>query len=187
MDMMNKKQCIICGKEFFVDSWSLKHRASKYCSRKCMGTGRKTGQFNKCIECGKSFYIIPAHLKRRKGNGQFCSKECMWKSPVRNLKLTGKNHYNWTGGNKNLERQRFRDTIKNKVFERDNYTCQMCGIRGVVLQVDHIQPWAEYIEGRFDMDNCRTLCIKCHYQITFGKPMPSTAKDWGHNRKYNYL
>jgi hypothetical protein len=53
--------------------------------------------------------------------------------------------------------------------------------RGVNLHVDHIQPWAEYVEGRFDMNNCRTLCVKCHYKITFGKEMPETIISWGHN------
>lgn len=57
----------------------------------------------------------------------------------------------------------------------------MCGQRGVALQVDHIQPWAEYVELRFDINNCRTLCQGCHYQITFGKPIPSNVRAWGHN------
>jgi hypothetical protein len=80
-----------------------------------------------------------------------------------------------------LERYRFRHELQKKVFERDNYICQMCGQRGGSLQVDHIQSWAEYVELRFNIENCRTLCIKCHYQITYGKPMPSIIKVWGHN------
>lgn len=99
---------------------------------------------------------------------------------------TGENNPAWKGGvtslNK-LERKRFRNTILKSVLERDNYTCQLCGIRGVVLQVDHIQPWAEYIELRFNMDNCRTLCKSCHYKITFGREMPSNIKTWGENMK----
>ena len=57
----------------------------------------------------------------------------------------------------------------------------MCGVYGVSLQVDHIQPWSEYVEGRFDINNCRTLCTKCHYKITFGKSMPESIKAWGYN------
>ena len=49
------------------------------------------------------------------------------------------------------------------------------------MQVDHIQTWAEYTELRFNMNNCRTLCIECHYKITFGKPMPKNVKTWGKN------
>lgn len=79
------------------------------------------------------------------------------------------------------QRRIFRNTIQKQVFERDDYTCQLCGIRGGDLQVDHIQSWAEYVEQRFSMDNCRTVCAGCHYQVTFGKPMPATLKGWGHN------
>ena len=95
----------------------------------------------------------------------------------------------WKGGIKRShknssdrsQRVIFRREIQKLVFERDDYTCQICGDRGIALQVDHIQSWKEYVELRFNMDNCRTLCQKCHYKITFGKPMPLTIKTWGHN------
>lgn len=96
----------------------------------------------------------------------------------------GSLNHNWKGGITSvdrLERIKFRKQIQKQVFERDNYTCQICSQQGIDLQVDHIQPWAEYIELRFEMTNCRTLCAKCHYQITFGKPMPPTVRAWGHN------
>lgn len=96
----------------------------------------------------------------------------------------GKKSHRWKGGitpYDRKERMKFKNEIQKIIFERDNYSCQICGIRGVDLQVDHIQPWAEYIELRFSIDNCRTLCAKCHYHITFGRPMPSKVKGWGHN------
>jgi len=98
--------------------------------------------------------------------------------------LKGENHPNWKGGvssENSIQRTIFRQTIQKKVFERDNYTCQLCGQRGGKLQVDHIQSWADYIELRFDINNCRTICMSCHYFITFGKPMSKSIKTWGHN------
>ena len=56
-----------------------------------------------------------------------------------------------------LERQKFRNEIQRQVFERDSYTCQLCGSGGN-LQVDHIQSWKDYVELMFDINNCRTLC-----------------------------
>lgn len=104
--------------------------------------------------------------------------------------LSGENSHFWKGGisklnyNENLlERIRFKKIIQKKVFERDNYTCQLCGQKGGNLQVDHIQSWADYVELRFDINNCRTLCMSCHYKITFGKPMPENIKTWGQNFK----
>jgi hypothetical protein len=81
------------------------------------------------------------------------------------------------------ERNKFRRTIQREVFKRDDYTCQLCGKKGANLQVDHIQSWKDYIELRFNINNCRTLCMSCHYFITFGKPMPPTVRTWGHNFK----
>ena len=96
---------------------------------------------------------------------------------------TGKDSHNWRGGitaKDKLERHKFQRIIQKQVFERDNYTCQMCDTRGGYLQVDHIQSWADYVELRFSMDNCRTLCMDCHYFITFGKKRPDNVI-WGHN------
>jgi hypothetical protein len=101
-------------------------------------------------------------------------------------KFTKEKNFAWKGGitpQDHLDRVKFRQTIQKQVLERDDYTCQICGLRGVTLQVDHIQSWVEYVELRFDINNCRTLCQKCHYKITFGKDMPEGIKTWGHNFK----
>lgn len=104
--------------------------------------------------------------------------------------ITGEKNNKWKGGitpiNK-LQRAVFAQKYRKIIFKRDNYTCQLCGIRGVILQVDHIQEWSEYIEGRFALENCRTLCQQCHYKITFGKPMPQEAKKWGNCKEWRWL
>jgi len=96
----------------------------------------------------------------------------------------GEKSTNWKGGVtpiSKLKRAEFRRTMQKQVFARDNYTCQMCGTKGD-LQVDHIQSWVEYVEGRFNINNCRTLCMDCHYLITYGRPKPK-GLIWGHNFK----
>ena len=93
---------------------------------------------------------------------------------------------NWRGGLTTidkLERSKFRKTMQKLILKRDNYTCQLCGERGGDLQVDHIQSWVDYVDLRFSINNCRTLCKKCHYEITYKKPM-AVEKPWGHNLKY---
>lgn len=51
---------------------------------------------------------------------------------------------------------------RRKVFERDNYTCQKCFIKGGILQAHHIKPWAKYPELRHELSNGITVCKKCH-------------------------
>lgn len=106
-----------------------------------------------------------------------------WKGKKR-LGMNREKHWNWKGGISSLDkldRHIFAQTIRKQVLKRDNFTCQMCNQRGVDLQVDHIQPWSEYVELRFDINNCRTLCINCHYKITFGRELPNNVLTWGHN------
>lgn len=78
----------------------------------------------------------------------------------------GESNPNWKGGvntiNNRLRRTKKYAQWRKSVFERDNYACQFCGIRGVELNADHIKPFAFFPELRFDTENGRTLCVECH-------------------------
>ena len=121
----------------------------------------------------------------KKGNkfnlGRVLSAEHKAKIAARTKR--GAEHHNWKGGvtseDKKL-RSKFQKYTQQLVFKRDNYTCQICDAYGVPIQVDHIKGWAEYPKLRFEMANCRTLCMACHYYITFKKRMP-VGIIWGHN------
>lgn len=86
-------------------------------------------------------------------------------------KMTGVNHPNWKGGMSTVN-EKIRKSFEYKlwrtaVFERDNYTCVWCGSKSskknaVILNADHIKPFAYFPELRFAIDNGRTLCKKCH-------------------------
>lgn len=78
---------------------------------------------------------------------------------------TGSKHHLWRGGSG------FRGTTqyaewRTMVYGRDNFTCQMCGVRGVYFQAHHILPCRDFPDLRFSVDNGITLCLPCH-QKTF--------------------
>lgn len=63
---------------------------------------------------------------------------------------------------------------RRRVFERDDWTCQLCDVRGGgELNADHIIPkWLD-ISLVFTVANGRTLCRSCHVQTaTFGGRAP---------------
>jgi hypothetical protein len=94
--------------------------------------------------------------------------------------VRGANHYNWKGGITS-ERKKAMNGIeysewRRAVFQRDNYTCQICDQYGVNLNADHIQSWVDYPELRYDPSNGRALCVPCHYYVTFKRKMPHGNK-----------
>lgn len=54
---------------------------------------------------------------------------------------------------------------RKSVFERDNYTCQICGKRGGRLNAHHIERYRSCIKRRTDITNGITLCDACHKKI----------------------
>lgn len=54
---------------------------------------------------------------------------------------------------------------RKAVFERDNYTCQICGQRGGKLNAHHVSRYAKSPGLRTDINNGITLCEQCHKEL----------------------
>ena len=98
---------------------------------------------------------------------------------------SGENNHFWKGGKTKLSLQ-IRNSAeysfwRKQIFERDNYTCQICGRKNkksdkVIIEVDHIYPFSKILddfdrtsieeaiscEKLWDIENGRTLCRDCH-------------------------
>lgn len=85
------------------------------------------------------------------------------KDKIKGYVLRGKDHPNWRGGVARNRRSglKYREW-RESVFQRDDWTCQTCGCRGVYLESHHIKSWAEYPELRYLLNNGVTLCRDCH-------------------------
>lgn len=82
---------------------------------------------------------------------------------------SGEFHWNWQGG-KTPVNQRERSSKeyaewRKAVFERDGFTCQLCGQVGGGLQAHHIQHWSTNVNKRYQVQNGVTLCKKCHKEL----------------------
>lgn len=187
------KVCRECGIEY-----TSRYQTSKFCSIECSGKGRSNKQ--NCILCGNIFFAPPSK------NRKYCSQRCMMSDPntisrmsdlgkrfgkrsrseneraqISARQIGDKNHQ-WDGGitpeYKRLRNLKIYKDWRKKIFERDNYTCVLCGDRNgnghyVELNADHypIQFKTLLKENKtykmWDIDNGRTLCIKCHKKVTF--------------------
>lgn len=91
-------------------------------------------------------------------------------SPVVRKKLKGKTsgekHYNWKGGvskeNTLLRQSSDYKNWRSNVYNRDEYTCQCCGKKGVNLNAHHIKNFSNNKSKRYDIENGITLCVGCH-------------------------
>lgn len=162
-DHRNKKitkVCINCQVEYFC-KYAERDRSTT-CSRSCADIKRRRRVLMSCLNCKKIFEDKLSNIER--GNGKFCSRICMSKNLSK--RYMGKNGPGWKGG-VSLIHERIRASSQYKkwrksVLLRDDYKCVMCGKSDIVMNVDHIKPFAVYPDLRFEEDNGRTLCIPCH-------------------------
>ena len=71
----------------------------------------------------------------------------------------------WEMTNKDIRNSEEYIKWRNRVFTRDNWTCQMCGRRGIKLNAHHIKPFAKYKKLRLVVSNGITLCERCHKKV----------------------
>lgn len=159
------KVCAVCSKEFEV--WAGRPTA-KWCSKACWSV-RKPKEVMECTNCKIGFVDWRSNRK----DTVFCGKRC-----ANSYNRRGEKSEFWKGG-VTATHQIIRTSYQYKdwrkaVYERDNYTCVWCGVRSgngkrVLLNADHIKPFAYYPELRFEVSNGRTLCHSCHLKTdTFG-------------------
>lgn len=127
----------------------------------------------KC-DCGNVTTVAGTHLNS--GATQSCG--CMYR---------GKLHHNYNPSKTDEERLKKRyilgkhtiDEFRNKVYQRDKYTCRVCGQVGGTLNAHHLDGWNWAKDKRFNTSNGATLCEDCHskFHNVYGK---------GHNTKEQF-
>lgn len=189
-----KKVCPVCDKVFeTIPSRVLKNRG-KFCSQKCMGiwrskniTGSKVYNWrggkikSHCLICGKEFLASAFEIGR--GNGKFCSRKCNGMCNSKNNK--GKDNPKWRGGVSSyvdlIRTSKQYANWRQKIFERDKFTCQKCGRIGGDIHAHHKKRFSVILDDikqtfpllsvvdiaanypdLWDVENGITLCENCH-------------------------
>ncbi|MFA5071929.1 MAG: HNH endonuclease [Candidatus Pacearchaeota archaeon] len=121
--------------------------------------------FGKWMLGKKLEYVSESNKKRFKGKTY---KEIYGdKAEEEALKRKESNRKRWEGKRKCDDRPYQNCSYeyvewRKKVFERDNYTCQKCGLQ-TYIEAHHIKRWSLYPELRYDVNNGITLCKNpCH-------------------------
>lgn len=119
-----------------------------------------------CEWCDSEYEVCPS----KKDTSRFCSIECQsnWKSES----WVRENNPLWAGGTRDripyrcIRRQIEDDTwwsIRNKIVERDNNECRMCGEEHDSLHVHHLVPLLS--GGRNTDELLMSLCPGCHNSV----------------------
>ena len=164
--------CYICKRKFYISPTQIvkTKRNLRYCSKKCVDISFMTNKPLKCIICKKLFYCSKSQQKYR--NRKTCSIKC--RSKLFSRRMRGKDNRWWIDG-KTSKRRRLRSSKRlvewrKKVYIRDDYTCQQCGLRNkpglsLYLHAHHLKQFAHYSQKRFTVKNGITLCKKCHDKV----------------------
>ena len=174
------RSCLKCSKPVYIKPYQLKTK--KYCSKPCMYAWFKETGIH--VGTNNSFY----GKKHSEATKQYWSEIRRGKP---NYKIRGSNSPFWRGGVSQVNRTERENIMRSleyrswrrNVFERDDYTCQICGKRGGELNADHIKSFALYPELRFDLSNGRALCIPCHRKTdTYSRKVAHEKEYYGYNR-----
>lgn len=180
-----ERSCIVCKETFYTYPSRIKREASmKCCSMECYRESRRTGKSSNCScdECGSRFYKAPSLQKKH--NNNFCSHQCMGKYYSDNMLFAGENSGSYIGSYDSHKKYYGEDWRKQRRIarERDNYTCQKCGIHeddyGMEMSVHHIIPFVIFdsSEDANKLDNLKCLCEPCHRLEHSGDNNPKNYK-----------
>lgn len=159
-----EKKCIYCNTPVLKGA-SLGYKKA-FCSKEHMVFYMKESAFFFfCTVCDKKVLTQPTQMKYR--NRKTCSIKC--RGVFRHQEaLKRRKEYSKHQLDRLARYSPEAEEWRKSVFARDDYTCQVCGVRGTYIEADHIKPFAYFPELRYELTNGRTLCRTCHNKTKIG-------------------
>jgi len=165
-------ECRFCGKSILKRPWQRKTFCNHLCSTNFKkGLVRtetekiKISQGHK--KRGLKYYEIKQEIKRKLISLNLPKRGMGLEGRLKlSKRFKGEGSVTWRGGiskKNHIARHCFEyREWRIAVFKRDKFICQFCNKKGGILHADHLKGFADYPELRFDVNNGRTLCEKCH-------------------------
>lgn len=166
-DAKTEGQCLVCGGSF---SYYPSEKPGRYCPD-CYADPEVSGnppqewwgEGSRAVEC--EYCETEFKVYRWKAENQdvfFCDRDCYarWLSAERGPGKAGRNSYGL-----------YWQYARSKALDRDNHTCQKCGIKEADLEeslhVHHIIPVRAFKmpSKAHDLENLVALCSSCHRKI----------------------
>jgi hypothetical protein len=164
--------CEVCGIEFERCRFDVELYGGRFCSRQCACeavdfSGSKNPNWRggylerQCEACGKTFSVPPG---TKPGHGRFCSRQCANAT----IRHGGPDNPNWKGGlSFEPYGYEFNATLKQRIRERDEFTCQICG--RLETETPHSVHHIDYNKEHNNADNLITLCKNCHSRTNYNR------------------
>lgn len=187
------KYCAKCNNELPIDEFNIRNingvsKPFSYC-KTCERNVNNNRYNHICQNCGKKHTSGAKETKYCKSCWNIKFSEIGTANlKEHNARQTGENNYFYGSCRKGVENpnynpqktdeerekgriiEGYKDWIK-AVYERDKYTCQICGDnKGGNLNAHHLDGYNWCKEKRTDINNGVTLCGKCHtcFHDTYG-------------------
>ncbi|MEK4581778.1 HNH endonuclease signature motif containing protein [Bacillus sp. FSL R12-0074] len=178
MSKRYKNKCLQCDNDFKTHK-----KTQKYCSRHCESEYTKENGLRKkekhwnwqggeveyhCDYCGDKISQRIGQFSKFKYH--YCSKKCNGKHAEQLGRFSGENSASYNYDLSDEDRVKRRKTLESKkwtkeVYEKDNYTCVVCGYRGKGLVAHHLDGYNWCKEKRTDINNGVTLCGNHHEEF----------------------
>lgn len=144
------KKCRHCKKQFSYQQYTTIPER-KYCSVYCSVNGTAKQRSITVSGAGNPRYGKSPWNKGKIGvqKGKRGIENHFWKGGISDESHKARTSSKWKSWRK-------------KVFERDDYTCQICKVRSGELIPHHIKRFKTHKKLRYNINNGKTLCKKCH-------------------------
>lgn len=92
-----------------------------------------------------------------------------WNKGKPHHQIRGEKHPYWQGGKKSYYGSNWYSQ-RHRTLERDNYACQVCGIKNKSSDVHHLKSIRTFsnLEDANTLNNLITLCHSCHIKVERG-------------------